>query len=92
MEELVKLCRTSNKVVYLFTFGGVVLNLYIIVIILEAIAILLLAIYKFGRKSKNTDECTNALQEILDGNYSYKIKNKGRIQEVYNNITSMLLD
>ncbi|MCQ1528327.1 methyl-accepting chemotaxis protein [Lutispora saccharofermentans] len=68
------------------------MNLYIIVIILEAIAILLLAIYKFGRKSKNTDECTNALQEILDGNYSYKIKNKGRIQEVYNNITSMLLD
>ena len=68
------------------------MNLYIIIMTLEAIVIVLLAIYSLKGKPRSIDEYAHALREILDGNYSYKIKIKGKIQDVYNGITSMLLD
>src|SRR5690606_24816434 len=40
----------------------------------------------------NCKEYINSLEEILKGNYAYKIKAQGKIQSIYHNLTSMLLD
>lgn len=73
-------------------WGCLFLNSYIYVIVLEAVIILVLVISILRGRSKDTNEYSNALQEILNGNYSHKIKIKGKIYDLYNGITSMLLD
>ena len=74
------------------SYGGVFLNLYITIIAIEALIIFALIAYILKSKNGNSQEFNNALQEILDGNYSHKIGIKGKIQTLYHNITSMLLD
>lgn len=74
------------------SYGGVFLNLYITIIAIEAFIILILIAYNLKSKNGTSQEFSNALQEILDGNYSHKIGIKGKIQALYHDITTMLLD
>lgn len=68
------------------------MNLYITIIALEGLIILILLIYSLTWRNGTTQEFSKALQEILNGSYSYKIGIKGKIQILYNDITTMLLD
>ena len=60
--------------------GGVFLNLYTTIIVIEALIILVLIAINLKSKNGTSQEFSNALQEILDGNYSHKIGIKGKIQ------------
>ncbi|NLM44861.1 MAG: hypothetical protein GX201_12765 [Clostridiales bacterium] len=68
------------------------MNLYNIIITVETIIIILLIIYILKTRTSNCKEYINSLEEILKGNYAYKIKAQGKIQSIYHNLTSMLLD
>lgn len=68
------------------------MNLYNIIIVVEAMVIIFLIFYNFRLRSSNSEEYVKSLKEIINGNYSYKIKAKSNVQSTYHNLTSMLLD
>jgi len=68
------------------------LNLYNIIIVVEALVIILLIFYNFRLRNSNGEEYVKSLKEIINGNYSYKIKARSNVQSTYHNLTSMLLD
>lgn len=68
------------------------MNLYNIIIVVEALVIILLIFYNFRLRNSNGEEYVKSLKEIINGNYSYKIKARSNVQSTYHNLTSMLLD